>query len=64
MSEFIFSVVTAVFTIGGLIGSLFANLVMDSRGRRGATRVSALFTAGGAALMGLSSSVTFLSLGR
>lgn len=64
MSEFIFSVVTAIFTVGGLIGSLLANLVMDSRGRKGATRVSALLTAGGAALMGFSSSVTLLSLGR
>jgi len=64
MSDFIFSVVTAIFTIGGLIGSLFANLIMDSRGRKGATRVSAAFTAGGAALMALSSSVIPLGLGR
>lgn len=64
MSESIFSVVTAVFTIGGLIGSLSANIIMDSRGRKGATRLSALFTAGGAALMGLSNSVVLLGLGR
>jgi CCR4-NOT transcription complex subunit 1 len=64
MSEFVFSVVTAVFTIGGLIGSLFANVVMDSRGRKGATTVSAICTAGGAALMGLSNSVVLLGLGR
>ena len=64
MSEFIFSVVTAVFTVGGLIGSLFANLVMDSRGRRSATTVSAICTASGTALMGLSNSVTLLGIGR
>jgi len=64
MSELIFSVVTAVFTVGGLIGSLSANLVMDSRGRKSATTVSAICTAGGTALMGLSNSVTLLGLGR
>jgi hypothetical protein len=43
---------------------LSANIIMDSRGRKGATRLSALFTAGGAALMGLSNSVVLLGLGR
>ena len=64
MSDFTFSVVTAIFTIGGLMGSLVANIVMDHWGRKGATRISAAFLAVGAALMGLSASVGMLSLGR
>ncbi|KAG6833484.1 hypothetical protein H0H87_006056 [Tephrocybe sp. NHM501043] len=64
MSEITFSVITAVFTIGGLAGSLIANLVMDRRGRKGATVVSALLTSIGAGLMSVSTSVGVLGLGR
>ncbi|KAF8078157.1 general substrate transporter [Lyophyllum atratum] len=64
MSNFTFSVVTAIFTVGGLAGSLVANLIMDRWGRKGATRISATFISGGAGLMGVSSSVGLLSFGR
>ncbi|KAJ3574560.1 hypothetical protein NP233_g1693 [Leucocoprinus birnbaumii] len=64
MSNFVFSFVTAIFTVGGLFGSLVANLVMDRYGRKGASRVTALLLAVGAGLMSVSSSVTTLSFGR
>ncbi|KAJ7236728.1 general substrate transporter [Mycena haematopus] len=64
MSDFTFSVVTAVFTVGGLAGSLVANLIMDRWGRRGAARLSSLLVAIGAGLMTVSASVSILGLGR
>jgi len=64
MSGFTFAVVTSIFTVGGLTGSLIANLIMDPRGRRPAATISALLTACGAALMGLSGSVVLLGFGR
>ncbi|KAG6878793.1 hypothetical protein C0993_008092 [Termitomyces sp. T159_Od127] len=64
MSELTFSVITAIFTIGGLAGSLIANLVMDCWGRKGATIISALLTSVGAGLMGVSTSVGILGFGR
>ncbi|KXN90498.1 hypothetical protein AN958_04170 [Leucoagaricus sp. SymC.cos] len=64
MSDFVFSFVTAIFTVGGLLGSLVANVVMDQYGRRGASKVTALLLAVGAGLMSISSSVTSLSFGR
>ncbi|KAH0584099.1 hypothetical protein H2248_009670 [Termitomyces sp. 'cryptogamus'] len=64
MSELTFSVITAIFTIGGLAGSLLANLVMDRWGRKGATTISALLTSVGTGLMGISTSVGVLGFGR
>ncbi|KAG6897849.1 hypothetical protein C0992_010337 [Termitomyces sp. T32_za158] len=64
MSELTFSVITAIFTVGGLAGSLIANIVMDYWGRKGATTISALLTSVGAGLMGVSSSVGILGFGR
>ncbi|KII88903.1 hypothetical protein PLICRDRAFT_40541 [Plicaturopsis crispa FD-325 SS-3] len=64
MSDATFSVVTAVFTVGGLAGSLCSNLVMDRWGRKAAIRASALHTALGAGLMTVSASITPLLLGR
>ncbi|KAF9532430.1 general substrate transporter [Crepidotus variabilis] len=64
MSGFVFSFVTAVFTIGGLTGSLVANLVMDSKGRRGTHRICAFFVVTGNVFMGFGSSIFSLSLGR
>lgn len=64
MSDLVFSVVTAIFTVGGLAGSLGANIVMERWGRKGAVRISAQFVAVGAGLMGLSGSVFVLGLGR
>lgn len=64
MSDFAFSLVTAIFTLGGLTGSSIANLVMDSQGRKGALRISAACIAVGAGLMTCSGSIFFLALGR
>ncbi|TFK95548.1 general substrate transporter [Pterulicium gracile] len=64
MSDFTFSAITASFTIGGLMGSLIANLVMERYGRKGASRVSAGVMTVGAALMGTSGSITQIGLGR
>ncbi|KAG6854975.1 hypothetical protein C0991_009798 [Blastosporella zonata] len=64
MSELTFSIITAVFTIGGLGGSLVANLVMDHWGRKGATTTSALLTTVGAGFMGVSTSAGVLGFGR
>ena len=64
MTDSTFSLVTSIFTIGGLAGSLFANLVMDKWGRRGAHRTSAILIASGTAFMGLSNSVYPLLIGR
>ncbi|KAI0948397.1 hypothetical protein AcV7_009153 [Taiwanofungus camphoratus] len=64
MVDATFSVVTSVYTVGGLLGSLVANLVMDRWGRRGATLASSIATAVGAGLMGIASSLVLLMLGR
>lgn len=64
MSDFIFSFVTAIFTVGGLAGSLVANLIMDRWGRKGASKICAVLMAGGSGLFGISGSVVFLLLGR
>ncbi|KAG1858457.1 general substrate transporter [Suillus subalutaceus] len=64
MSDATFSVVTSMYTLGGFFGSLSANIVMDHYGRKGASRLSAVLTAAGSTLFGLSSSVGPLILGR
>ncbi|KAG2075925.1 general substrate transporter [Suillus decipiens] len=64
MSDATFSVVTSMYTLGGFFGSLSANIVMDRYGRKGASRLSAVLTAAGSAIFGLSSSVSPLILGR
>ena len=64
MSDFTFSLVTSIFTAGGLTGSLFSNLIMDKRGRRGAHRICAVLIALGTAIMGLSNSISLLLVGR
>jgi MFS family permease len=64
MSDFIFSFVTAIFTVGGLAGSLVANLIMDRWGRKGASKICAVLMAGGSGLFGISGSVISLLLGR
>ena len=64
MNDFAFSLVTAIFTIGGLVGSLFANRVMDSRGRLGASRLSSIFVAVGGIVLSVSRSVPVFAIGR
>jgi MFS family permease len=64
MTDASFSLVTSVFTVGGLLGSSVANLVMDRWGRRGAIRASALSVAIGGGLMGISASIGPFIVGR
>lgn len=64
MSDVAFSFVTAIFTIGGLAGSLVANLIIDSSGRRGTHRLCAILVVIGTAFMGLGTSLLSLLLGR
>ena len=64
MSDATFSVLTSVYTIGGLFGSLFANVFMDRWGRKGAVRSSAIAVAFGAGMMGVAGSLTPLIFGR
>lgn len=64
MSNFVFSFVTVIFTVGGLLGSLAAKLVMDWYGRKGAAKITILLLGIGSGLMSVSGSVTTLSSGR
>jgi MFS family permease len=64
MSDFTFSVVTSIFTVGGLVGSMVANLATERWGRKGASKASAFLTTCGAAIMGLSTDVYALAFGR
>lgn len=64
MSDATFSLLTSVYTVGGLIGSLGANVLMDRWGRKGASRCSSLVTATGAGLMAVSASLFPLTIGR
>ncbi|KAG8217379.1 general substrate transporter [Butyriboletus roseoflavus] len=64
MSDATFSLVTSLFTVGGLLGSLSANLAMDRYGRKGASRISAVFNTAGAALSGVAVSIAPMALGR
>ena len=64
MSDVTFSILTSIFTVGGLAGSLVANLVMDRWGRRGANQICAVIFGIGAAFMGVTNSLFLLLLGR
>lgn len=64
MDDATFSVVTSVYTVGGLLGSLGANIVMDRWGRKGAVLTSAFIMAVGAGFMGVAASLSPLILGR
>lgn len=64
MSDATFSVVTSVYTVGGLLGSLVANVVMDRWGRKGAVRASSVMFVLGSGLMGVSASLSALIVGR
>ena len=46
------------------MGSMVANLVMERWGRKGATKISAFFITCGAGIMGLSTNVYALAIGR
>ncbi|KAI0781229.1 general substrate transporter [Trametes elegans] len=59
-----FSVLTSIYTVGGLLGSVGANVVMDKWGRKGACLVSAFIMAIGAGFMAVAASFTPLFVGR
>ncbi|KAI0807088.1 general substrate transporter [Fomes fomentarius] len=64
MSDATFSVVTSVYTVGGLLGSIGANIVMDRWGRKGAVLASAFVMAVGAGFMAVAASLSPLIIGR
>lgn len=64
MDDATFSIVTSVYTVGGLLGSLGANIVMDRWGRKGAVLTSAFIMAVGAGFMAVAASLSPLILGR
>ncbi|KAI0332096.1 general substrate transporter [Cubamyces sp. BRFM 1775] len=59
-----FSVLTSIYTVGGLLGSVGANVVMDRWGRKGACLASAFIMAIGAGFMGVAASLSPLVIGR
>ncbi|KAI5983866.1 general substrate transporter [Pisolithus albus] len=64
MNDATFSLVTSLFTVGGLCGSLSANIAMDRYGRKGATRISSVCNAAGALLSAVAASVAAIAVGR
>ncbi|KZV67967.1 general substrate transporter [Peniophora sp. CONT] len=64
MSDAGFSVVTSVYTLGGLLGSLGANRLQDKLGRKGALRISGFFLAVGSGFMTIAAQYFVLVLGR
>ena len=59
-----FAAVSAIFTVGGLIGALTAGPFTSSRGRRLAMQVTAIFFLVGSVTETFSSSVPVMALGR
>ena len=59
-----FGVVTSFFTLGGLLGSSSANLVMDRAGRKGALVLNSIFIAMGSVVFAISSDIPGFLLGR
>ncbi|KAI0670661.1 general substrate transporter [Trametes maxima] len=59
-----FSVLTSIYTVGGLLGSVGANVVMDKWGRKGACLASAFIMAVGAGFMGVAATLSPLVIGR
>jgi MFS family permease len=66
MSDASFSAVTASFTIGGLLGSLFSDYITNRNGfgRKGAVTTSTVLVGLGSALMTVSSSIPPFFIGR
>lgn len=64
MNDADFSLVTSIFTLGGLAGSLSASKLADSFGRRGATLISSLLLLVGPVVMSFASTRDMLVVGR
>ncbi|KAG9286782.1 hypothetical protein G9A89_012332 [Geosiphon pyriformis] len=59
-----FSIVTSIFTLGGLFGSLLAPKGADRKGRRWTLMFNSIFLGVGSLLMGLANSMSVLIIGR
>lgn len=59
-----YSLVTAIFTVGGLLGSLSSSWLVQKKGLKGGLVYVAWMNVLGVALMGLSPSWIVLALGR
>ncbi|KAF9560421.1 general substrate transporter [Agrocybe pediades] len=64
MTDVTFSLITSIYTIGGLTGSLLAKYVMDRTGRRGANCIGAFLVVVGTTVMALAGNVASLLAGR
>ena len=64
MDDATFSLVTAVYTVGGFFGSAVAGTIMDGWGRKGAVLSSSFIMALGSGFMGVSASLSPLIFGR
>lgn len=64
LTEPLYSLATAMFTIGGLLGSVYSSRVIARRGMIGAIKVSGMLNLAAALLMGLAPHWTLLVLGR
>lgn len=64
MNDAQFSTVTALFTFGGLLGSLAGESLTSRRGRRGALVIDAIITAVGAFFITFGPNIPTLALGR
>lgn len=59
-----YGLVTAMFTVGGLLGSVYSSSVVKTRGIKGGIQVTGHLNILGVALMTLAPHWTILSLGR
>jgi MFS family permease len=64
MDEGKYGFVTSIYSIGGLIGSLYAPQLADGRGRKGAALINCSGFILGPVLMALSANVWMLAIGR
>jgi MFS family permease len=64
MNEGKYGFVTSIYSIGGLFGSLYAPILADSRGRKGAALLNCSGFVLGPVIMALSMNVWVLALGR
>ncbi|KAG9011796.1 hypothetical protein FRB94_007522 [Tulasnella sp. JGI-2019a] len=64
MSDAAFGLVTSMFTVGGLIGSLSSGAIMNKLGRKGAVRINSFSIGLGSVIMMLAWSFWTLLIGR
>jgi len=63
MTAATFGLVTSIFTVGGLIGSLASNYAMHNYGRKGSLKINAAFALVGSAIMTVAWSPLSLTFG-